>query len=433
MCRIDKFELPDRNFPCVRCTALVEPVSLNLLVILSAIILTISSFWQPLSLASAPDHRTPEYRSFSLENRAERRLDLPAQFPQWNTASDPMTGTQAISGVTASAVFAVDITSDTLLYSYNADLPVAPASTLKMITAITTLTVLEPDAVIEVAQGDLVDTQVYSNAQLRAGDWITVRDLLAGLMLPSGGDAANALARVAGSQLGPTIGQSPMSRFVEEMNRVAEDLGMTGSNFVNPDGPDVPQQFSTARDLAIAGAAVLDDDLLALIVGTSGWTITVNGPNARTFTVNNTNELIGIARVHGIKTGTTGQAGESVVLATRRNGNQIITVVMGSTQRYADTLTLLQYLDDRIRWVEFDASDDFPDIARSADELGFVLVVPFVRPYLHSEADQIRAELVLLGPRPRGTLPVRWGHVVFLNDNVELIEVPVLRAGVSGN
>jgi D-alanyl-D-alanine carboxypeptidase len=390
---------------------------LNLTGIITAIILIASSFWHVTTTLPEFDDRSSESRDFS----------------SWINQHDPMTGRQPIPGVTASAIIAVDITTDELLYAYNADQPVAPASTLKMITALTALTILEPDSVIQVVQGDLVDTQVYSNAQLQAGDQITVRDLLAGLMLPSGGDAANALARVAGSQFGPTVGQSPTSRFVEEMNRVASDLGMTGSNFVNPDGPDAPQQFSTARDLAIAGAAVLDDELLAWIVSSSGWTITVSGVNARTYTVNNTNDLLGAERVHGIKTGTTGQAGESIVLATRRETNQIITVVMGSSQRYADTLLLLQYLDERIRWMKFDASSDFPEVAGQAQAMGFVLAFPFVKPYLRSEADQFRAELTLLGPRPRGSLPVRWGHVVFLNDNEERYEVPVLRAGVSTN
>lgn len=359
-----------------------------------------------------------------------RAITAPSLLPP-GTDSASMLDQAQLSGVTATAILAVDITSDSLLYEHNADEPVAPASTLKMITALTTLTILEPEDTIQVSASDLVDTEVYSNAQLQAGDEVTVEDLLAGLMIPSGGDAANALARVAGGRLGPQPGQHPVSRFVVEMNEVADSLGMTGSNFVNPDGPDDPEQYSTARDMAMAGTELLDDRLLARIVAAPTWTITVTGPNARQYDVVNTNALIGVDRVHGIKTGTTGRAGESIILATRRNGNQIITVVMGSSDRYADTTTLLEHLDDQIQWVEFGASDDFPSVQRAAEQYRFILVVPFVEPMLREQASELSAELSL-GPRPRGTLPVRWGHVVFLQDGEERYQVPVLRAGDRG-
>lgn len=337
---------------------------------------------------------------------------------------------QPIAETSADAMFAVDITRGVLLYEFNAEQPVAPASTLKMVTALTALTVLDPDDVIRINQNDLVDTTVYSNAQLQANDELSTEDLLAGLLIPSGGDAANALARVAGSRLGPQVGQSPRARFIEEMNAVAGAIGMTGSNFVNPDGPDDPNQYTTARDLAIAGAELLENRLLADIVASPAWSITISGPNARQYEVLNTNAFIGIDRVHGIKTGTTGQAGESVVLATRRGGNQIITVVMGSDARYQDTNNLLAHLDNQIRWVQFGASTDFPGVLSAAERYNFVLVVPFVEPRLRQDAERLSSRLVL-GPRPRGTQPVRWGHVVFLNDGEELYLVPVLRTGDS--
>ena len=344
---------------------------------------------------------------------------------------DPMLEGSPISGATASSLLAIDISSDAMLYEYNADEPVAPASTLKIITALTVLTVLEPDNSIQISANDLVDTTVYSNAQLRAGDEVSVRDLLAGLLIPSGGDAANALARVAGGRLGPQIGQSPGERFIEEMNAVAESIGMTASRFVNPDGPDHPDQHTTARDMAVAGAALLDDDLLAEIVAAPSWTMTVVGPNARQFDVLNTNALIGVDRVNGVKTGTTGQAGESIILATHREDNQIIAVIMGSENRYSDVSILLEHVDNHVRWVQFGSSPDFPNLQASAEEHQFLLVMqPFVEPMLRTDAAGLVTELEL-GPLPRGTLPVRWGHVVFLQGDEELFQVPVLRTGDS--
>jgi serine-type D-Ala-D-Ala carboxypeptidase (penicillin-binding protein 5/6) len=341
---------------------------------------------------------------------------------------DPMLPEAAIPGVTASAVLAVDTTRGTLLYQQNADQPVAPASTLKMVTALTALTVLSPDEMIQISPIDLVDTTVYSNAALQADDEVSVRDLLAGLMIPSGGDAANVLARVGGSILGPAPGQRPVDRFVDEMNEVAASLQMNDSNFVNPDGPDHPEQYTTARDLAIAADAVMQNDLLAEIVAAPVWMINVQGPNARQYQVFNTNDLLGADRVHGVKTGTTGEAGQSVVLATTRGANRVITVVMGSAQRYQDTLLLLEHLDRQIRWVEFGPSNDFPGVRDAADRYGFTVIAPFTEPVLISSGMNLNATLEL-GRRPAGTLPLAWGYVVFLQDGEELYLVPVWQTG----
>jgi serine-type D-Ala-D-Ala carboxypeptidase (penicillin-binding protein 5/6) len=343
-------------------------------------------------------------------------------------SEDPMLAETAIDGVTASSVLAIDTTRGALLYQHNADRPVAPASTLKMVTALTALTVLSPDEVIQVSEIDLVDTTVYSNAALQAQDHVSVRDLLAGLMIPSGGDAANALARVAGGHLGPGPGQHPVERFVEEMNVVASSLGMNDSNFVNPDGPDHPDQYTTARDLAIAADALMQDEMLAAIVAAQAWTMTVQGPNARRYDVLNTNDLLGADRVHGVKTGTTGEAGQSVVLATTRGVNRVITVVMGSTQRYQDTLLLLQHIDSQVRWVEFGPSHDFPGIRDAAERFGFALIASFTEPIRLDESRNMNARLEL-GRRPVGTLPLPWGYVVFLHDGEELYQVPVWKTG----
>jgi serine-type D-Ala-D-Ala carboxypeptidase (penicillin-binding protein 5/6) len=381
--------------------------------------------------------RPAEMRNHDPLGAYSSSSDPPDSYPQTSDVlepsaanSDPMLSESPIPEMSAMSVIAVDITSGALLYQYDADAPVAPASTLKIITAMTASLVLDPDEMIEVIEADLVDTAVYSNAALLSGDQVSVRDLLAGLMIPSGGDAAKALARVAGQRLGPAPGQHPVSRFVDEMNDLSASLGMRNSNFVNPDGPDDPEQFTTARDLAIASEALLRDRLLAEIVAAPTWTLTISGPNAREYLVYNTNALLGAEPVHGVKTGTTGEAGESVVLATRRGGNQVLTVVMGSDHRYRDTLSLLQYIDDRVRWVEFGASNDFPGLRQAADRYGFVLAVPFTRPLLHSDSDRLHSRLSL-GPRPRGTLPVPWGHVVFFQDGEELYQVPVLMTGDS--
>lgn len=333
--------------------------------------------------------------------------------------------------ITASSAIAIDITTGQLLYAERADERIAPASTLKIVTALTALTVLDLDERITVEAGDLVDTTIYSNAALMDGDVVTVEQLLAGMLIPSGGDAANALARVAGERLAPADRQDPTDRFVEEMNRVADGLDMSNSNFVNPDGRDVPEQYSTARDLAISARELLSRSVLADIVSRAVHEMTIEGPNARSYEVYNTNELLGAESVHGVKTGTTDGAGESVVLATRRSGNQILTVVVGSEQRYVDTQEMLDQIDAEVTWVSFSPSSWFPGVESAAEQYGFVVATPVVVPMRIEDAERLYAQ-VNLGPRPSGDATVIWGDVVFLLDGEMVYRIPVLSTGQAG-
>jgi serine-type D-Ala-D-Ala carboxypeptidase (penicillin-binding protein 5/6) len=398
-------------------------------VTVALVLLILTAILPAVSIAAESQGRT----NHSLASTASPQRESPAssQNPAWTSGSgNPMLEEEPVSGTSSAAMFAVDITRQELLYRYNADQAVAPASTLKIITALTALTVFEPEDMLFVSEADLVDITIFSNAQLQAGDEVSVEDLLAGLMLPSGGDAAKALARNAGGILGPMPGQSPVERFVDEMNDLAQSIGMNDSNFVNPDGPDDPEQYTTARDMAIAGAALLEDDLLADIVASPTWMITVSGANARQYSVANTNQLINVDRVQGIKTGTTGEAGQSIVLATQRGDNQIITVVMGSEGRYEDIEALMGHLDDQIRWVEFGPSSDFPDFQMAAETYRFATLQEFTVPMVRDTVGELDSEFEL-GPLTPRVFPLRWGRVVFLQDDEELFQVPLLRTGDS--
>src|SRR6185312_13434928 len=99
------------------------------------------------------------------------------------------------------------------------------------------------------------------------------------------------------------------------------------------------------------------------------------GPNARDVTLHNTNEMLGTPGVHGVKTGTTDQAGQCLVLAVWRGDNRIITVVMGSRDRYADTTALLVYLDQQYRWVRLGRNGDLTDLNDELSAKGYALAV----------------------------------------------------------
>jgi serine-type D-Ala-D-Ala carboxypeptidase (penicillin-binding protein 5/6) len=379
-------------------------------------------------LAASPDSspggvRSIEPGSNRISPLAERSYPVSAPAQSRDTLIDV-----AAPELTAQAALAVDITANSLLYESAADLRLAPASTLKMLTALVAIRVLDPGEMIEIRTEDLVDRTVYSNAGLDVGDVVSARDLLAGTLIPSGGDAAQALARVAGDRLGVRAGSTSMERFVEEMNTLAADVGMANSRFLNPVGIDAPGQYSTARDLAIAGREVLRDPLLAELVAMTTYQITVSGPNARTFEVRNTNQLLPVDRVHGIKTGTTTAAGENLVLVTRRSGNQVLTVILGSQDRYGDVQRMLNFIDERLIWITFGASIEFQGVLSAQERFDFAFGATITKPVSVETGAGLYARLEL-GRRSGGVAGGSWGYVVFLLDGEELYRLPLIVPG----
>lgn len=174
-----------------------------------------------------------------------------------------------------------------------------------------------------------------SSLKINTGDKITVNDLLYGLMLRSGNDAAVALAEHVGGSI---------EGFALLMNNKAKELGLKNTNFVTPHGLDNNEHYTTAYELAIITDYALNNKKFAQIVNTKSTTIYINGL-ART--IANTNELLGsLNGVDGVKTGFTGNAMRCLVTSCTRNGNQIITVVLGSDtkkQRTLDSIKLIEY------------------------------------------------------------------------------------------
>jgi D-alanyl-D-alanine carboxypeptidase (penicillin-binding protein 5/6) len=251
--------------------------------------------------------------------------------------------------MSAQVVFAADLTTGVELNAANADAPVPPASTVKLVTALVVRNVLDPDERLTASEADMLDPTIFSLMGLQPGDTANVRDLLHGLLIPSGGDAALLLARETGRRLDPSA-PDPVGRFVGEMNAVAASIGMRNSHFVNPEGSDAPDQYVTARDLVRATQRLLADPLLARIVATPSVSVEVAGPNPRALELVNTNQLLVLDDVFGIKTGTDEAAGQCLITGFWRGDNQIIGVVMGSQDRYADMAALMQHVDGLYKW-----------------------------------------------------------------------------------
>jgi D-alanyl-D-alanine carboxypeptidase len=246
----------------------------------------------------------------------------------------------AALNLSAKSIELIDAETGTVRFERDPTAQHAPASTAKIVTALTALRSIRPEDVVTIQDSDVVDPALESNMGLKTGDTVTVHDLLVGLFLPSGNDAANALARFTGERL-PDNGQPPTQRFIAEMNAEAARIGMTQSHFVNPSGDDVDGQVVTAHDLGVAARALLADTALRPIVALPTAEVRVGGPNARVISLTNTNELVLTNGVYGVKTGTTEKAGECLIVAYRTAQENLIAVILDSTDRYTDARTLL--------------------------------------------------------------------------------------------
>ncbi|MDE6956038.1 MAG: D-alanyl-D-alanine carboxypeptidase [Oscillospiraceae bacterium] len=232
----------------------------------------------------------------------------------------------AASDRAAGAVL-MDAESGRVLYGHDAHKPRLIASTTKLMTAL---------VAVERA-GDLDETVTVkgewlgsegSSIYLRAGEEITLRGLLYGLLLQSGNDAAMVIAcHTAGS----------MEEFVELMNRRAAELGMKDSSFANPSGLDHENHYSTPYDMALLARACLDNSTVAELCATKSITV-----GTRTF-VNHNKLLWRCEGCVGMKTGFTEKAGRTLVSAAVRDGQTLICVTLNDGDDWNDHRKLLDY------------------------------------------------------------------------------------------
>lgn len=271
-----------------------------------------------------------------------------------NEAVVPIPGTvdsvDSISvDVTAKNVVVMNADTNTLLYQKNSTDKIAPASTAKLITALTVLDYCSPDDEITVGTEIELMHEDSSRAWLNRGDVLTVRQLLIALLLPSGNDAAYTLAVNTGKKIAgdsSLTNEQSVDVFMDKVNEKAQMLGLENSNFLAPDGYDTEGQYTTAYDLAIIAKACLDNPYISEIVANyKSYQKWVSG---REVTYNNSNELLNPnsqyyrSEVIGLKTGASGLAGACIVSAAVINGETYICVVMGSTNdaRFQDSIAI---------------------------------------------------------------------------------------------
>lgn len=236
--------------------------------------------------------------------------------------------------VDAKSALLIDLDSDQVLYDQDADQQRYPASITKVMTALLTLETvgrgeLDLSTEVTVDAAALSDiTEDSSTANLKAGEVISVKDLLYCLLISSANEAANILAMAVCGDI-PT--------FVERMNQRAQELGMTGTHFVNPHGLHDPDHYSTAWDIYKMTKQAMTHAAFREIVSTSYYTVPATNLSAERSLIN-TNALLTSGKYPGytfsgtigVKTGSTGQAGFCLVAAAQKRGHTLVSVVLGA-------------------------------------------------------------------------------------------------------
>lgn len=233
---------------------------------------------------------------------------------------------RAVPGISAQKAILVDADSGKVLFSRDADSKSLIASTTKILTALIICEECDLKQVVQIP-GEAVGIE-GSSMYLQEGEMLTVEQLLYGLMLRSGNDAAVALAlHCAGS----------VEQFVEKMNERAAALGMNHSHFCNPHGLDAEEHYATARDLAILAVAAMRNETLRRISATKS--ISFAGRSLQ-----NHNKLLWrYEGAIGVKTGYTKAAGRILVSAAERKGRRLICVSIHAPDDWQDHMALLDY------------------------------------------------------------------------------------------
>lgn len=243
----------------------------------------------------------------------------------------------------------LDRSSKKVLYGKNENNRVKMASTTKIMTSIIVIENCDLNQTVIISKN--AAKTGGSRVGLKVNDKITVHDLLYGLMLCSGNDAAVALAEFCSGSI---------SNFSELMNQKAKELGLINSHFESPHGLDSDNHYTTAYELAILSDYALKNEIFFNIVGTKNYQITINGFPKN---LSNTNELLGnFPGIYGIKTGFTNGANRCIVTACRRDKMDIICVVLGCDTknfRTQDSKKLINYIFQNFEYI---------DISKKANE-----------------------------------------------------------------
>ncbi len=257
-----------------------------------------------------------------------------AQYPVFKTSIDP--------DITAKAAVVMDNDSKVMLYSKNPNLLFSMASTTKIMTALVGLDYYKTNDVLTIKTENVEGV----NVGFKIGEKLNFSDILYAMLLPSGNDAALALAQnYPGGE----------EEFIKKMNEKAKSLSLTNTNFADSIGLEDSRDYTTPLDLARLSSIALQNEIFAKVVATKTREISdVTGANK--YLLKNLNKLLGISGVNGVKTGHTNEAGQVLVTSkievdSENKEHSLIIVIMDSLDRFWDTSKLLYLISGNINYL----------------------------------------------------------------------------------
>lgn len=255
--------------------------------------------------------------------------------------------------ITGEYVSLYNMNEDTLLYSKNDTKKTSIASLTKMMTTLVAIEEIDNlDKIVTIKERDFEGTVGYSKAGFKVGDKVTYRDLLYGIILPSGADAVNAVVN-------NTLGYD---KFIKKMNETAKKIGMNDTSYANPVGKDDENNYSTSNDLAKLLKYALKNETFKTIFTTKNYK-TSNGLNLES-TVNRYENILNTDEIKGAKSGFTKDAGRCLASITTLNNVDYLLVVINSstTSPYnavKDTITIYDYYNNNYGYKNIINDDTF--------------------------------------------------------------------------
>lgn len=289
--------------------------------------------------------------------------------------------------VNAEAAVVMDADSGRLLYAQNPDKRLANASTTKIMTALLTLEQPDQDRYFTV-DSDAIQVE-GTTMGLQPGDSVTLHQLAAGMLLPSGNDAANAAAvEIAGSE----------EAFVRLMNQRAAELGLENTRYRNPSGLDAEGHYSSARDLATLAAHALENEDFADIVSKQEIRMAFGNPpyNRSLYTTNKLLERYPYAI--GVKTGYTDDAGLCLVTAAEKDGTRLIIVTLNGKDDVNTHMRLYEHFFPLLARVDLSGFTEGLSVPVTGGTRDSVAAVPAAEPeaaLLEREYDELTREVEL--------------------------------------
>ena len=238
--------------------------------------------------------------------------------------------------LSATSYFAIDLDSGSILLSKNPHQQLKPASLTKIMTALVAMDYYSEDSVLKVVNGQ---SSLGNTIDLVQGDQLIAHDLLYGLLVPSGNDAALTFAENF---------PGGYKAYIDQMNTKVSELGLSNTHFVNVSGVEEPNHFTSAYDITMIARSALERPTFKNIVSTQK--ITLKSLNGNLYPLVSTNVLLDKPGFYGVKTGWTPEAGECLVILSEKDNHQVLISLLHSNDRFGEADQVSNWIFANYTW-----------------------------------------------------------------------------------